>query len=151
MNQFISLLSESAAHVIGFGRVTAIFALSAFALGAGSAFADDRADATNLLRGYERELNAGNSAAIVALYTADGVFMPSGAPTATGSTELQGAYAAVFTAIKLKVVFIIDELEIHGDIAFARTTSRGQVTVLADGRIQAEENRELYLFNQPRR
>ena len=125
----------------------------------------DRADATGLLRRYERELNAGNTAAIAALYTADGVFMPSGAPTATGSKELQSAYAAVFSAIKLKVVFTIDELEIHGDIAFARTTSRGQVTVLANGQTQAEENRELfilrrqnhrwliarYLFNQPRR
>ena len=168
MNPFFSLsrlLGASAARVTRIARASAVVGLSAFALSAGSGFADDRADATGLLRRYERELNAGNTAAIAALYTADGVFMPSGAPTATGSKELQSTYAAVFSAIKLKVVFTIDELEIHGDIAFARTTSRGQVTVLANGQTQAEENRELfilrrqnhrwliarYLFNQPRR
>lgn len=168
MNHCISLAllpPAAVALVTRLGRASALLGLAAFALSAGSAFADDRADATGLVRGYERELNAGNTAAIVALYTADGVFMPSGAPTATGSTELQRAYAAVFSAIKLNVVFTIDELEIHGDIAFARTTSRGRVTMLANGQTQAEENRELfilrrqdhrwliarYLFNQPRR
>ncbi|MDI1336559.1 MAG: DUF4440 domain-containing protein [Lacunisphaera sp.] len=149
----------------GLGHVAAFLGLSAFALSASPASADDRADATALLRRYEQELNAGHTAGIVPLYTADGVFMPSGAPTATGSAQLQGAYDAVFGAIRLAVVFTIDELEIHGDIAFARTTSRGQVTVLANGQTQAEENRELfilrrqdnrwliarYLFNQPRR
>ena len=168
MNSFnflTRLVSALPDHFARLGRASVVPGLLAFALGAVSVFADDRADATSLLRRYERELNAGNPAAIVALYTADGVFMPSGAPTATGSTELQGAYEAVFSAIKLNVVFTIDELEIHGDIAFARTTSRGQVTVLANGQTQAEENRELfvlrrqshrwliarYLFNQPRR
>ena len=159
------LLSNSTARLTSLGRAPAVAGLFAFALGAGSAFADDRAEATKLLRSYERELNAGNTAAIVALYTADGVFMPSGAPTATGLAELQAAYASVFSVIKLNVVFTIDELEIHGDIAFARTASRGRVTMLADGRTQGEENRELfilrrqshrwliarYLFNQPHR
>ncbi len=164
-NFLTRLFFAPSASVTGLGRASALLGLSAFALSAGSVLADDRADATTLLRRYEQELNAGGTAAIVALYTADGVFMPSGAPTATGSTELRGAYEAVFAAIKLNVVFTIDELEVHGDIAFARTISRGQVTVLANGQTQAEENRELfilrrqnhrwliarYIFNQPRR
>ena len=165
LNVLTRLLSVSAAHVTRLGRASILLGLSAFVLSTGSALADDLADATTLLRRYEQELNAGGTAAIVALYTADGVFMPSGAPTATGSAELRRAYEAVFSAIKLNVVFTIDEMEVHGDIALARTTSRGQVTVLANGQSQAEENRELfilrrenhrwliarYLFNQPRR
>jgi uncharacterized protein (TIGR02246 family) len=162
---FTRSFSAPSASVTGRGRPSALLGLLAFAFSAGSVLADDRADATTLLRRYEQELNAGGTAAIVTLYTVDGVFMPSGAPTATGSTQLRGAYEAVFAAIKLSVVFTIDELEVHGDIAFARTTSRGQVTVLANGQTQAEENRELfilrrqdhrwliarYIFNQPRR
>lgn len=168
MNLFDSLthwFAAPSAPIAGSGRASALLTFSVFALSGGPALADDRAEASALLRNYERELNVGGTAAIVSLYAADGIFMPSGAPTATGSTELRGAYAAVFAAIKLQVVFTIDELEIHGDVAFARTTSRGQVTVLANGQTQAEENRELfilrrqqgrwlisrYLFNQPRR
>lgn len=118
-----------------------------------------------LILRYGAELNKGNTAAIVKLYTDDGVFMPQGAPTATGPVQLQGAYNAVFGAIKLDVEFGIEEIEVHGELAFARTTSRGRVTVLATGHTQPEENRELfilrnvdgrwliarYLFNQPRR
>lgn len=168
MNIFAFLtrwFSAPSAPSVGPGRASTLLTLSAFALSGGPAFADHRAEATALLRQYENELNAGSTAAIVRLYTPDGIFMPSGAPTATGSTELRASYEAVFAAIKLQVVFTIDELEIHGDVAFARTTSRGQVTVLANGQTQAEENRELfilrreegrwliarYLFNQPRR
>ena len=157
LNSFSQLFSARSAFIP--------FTLVALALSVAPALADDRAEAASLLRHYEKELNAGGTAAIVGLYTADGIFMPSGAPTATGSAELQAAYAAVFAAIKLQVVFTIDELEVHGDVAFARTTSRGQVTILANGHTQAEENRELfilrrengrwliarYLFNQPRR
>jgi uncharacterized protein (TIGR02246 family) len=168
MNLFNSItqwFSAASAPIAGSRRASALLTLSAFALSGGPALADDRAEATALLRHYEKELNVGGTAAIVSLYTADGIFMPSGAPTAKGATELQAAYAAVFATIKLQVVFTIDELEVHGDVAFARTTSRGQVTVLANGQTQAEENRELfilrrehgrwliarYLFNQPRR
>lgn len=168
MNIFNTLtqwFSAPSARLAGPGRASTLLTLSAFALSGGPALANDRTEAIALLRQYERELNSGGTAAIVGLYTADGVFMPSGAATATGPTEIRGAYEAVFAAIRLNVVFTIDELEIHGDIAFARTTSRGQVTVLANGQTQAEENRELfilrrenhrwliarYLFNQPRR
>ena len=118
-----------------------------------------------LILRYGAELNRSNTPAIVKLYTDDGVFMPAGAPTATGPAQLQSAYDAVFAAIKLAVEFDIEEIEVQSDIAFARTTSRGQVTILSNGHTQPEENRELfilrrvegrwmiarYLFNQPRR
>lgn len=118
-----------------------------------------------LILRYAAELNRSATSAIVPLYTTDGIFMPAGAPTATGPAQLQGAYDAVFVAIRLSIEFTIDEIEVSGDLAFARTTSRGQVTILATGASQPEENRELfilrrgndrwliarYLFNQPRR
>ncbi len=130
-----------------------------------SALGDDRAGVSTLLLRYGAELNGSRTSAIVGLYTSDGVFMPSGAPTAVGTDELRVAYDKVFAAIKLAVKFEIDEIAVQGDIAFARTVSRGNVTILANGVTQPEENRELfilrrvsgawyiarYMFNQPRR
>lgn len=130
-----------------------------------SASADERADVSALLLRYGSELNHSRTAEIVGLYTSDGVFMPAGAPTAVGSEQLRFSYGKVFEAIKLAVQFEIEEVEVHGDVAWARTISRGNVTILATGTTQLEENRELfvlrrvngawriarYMFNQPRR
>ena len=48
------------------------------------------------------------------LYTADGVFMPSNAPTAKGTDQIRGAYEYVFSNIRLTVKFDIEEIEIAG-------------------------------------
>ena len=54
----------------------------------------------------------------------------------------------MFSQIKLSIVFSIDEIEIHGDLAFARTISRGTTDVLAAGVTVPEENRELFVFEK---
>ena len=136
-----------------------------FGLTAQSTIADDASDIARLLHRYETGLNSSDTSAIVQLYTDDGVFMPSGAPTASGKTELASAYDSVFQAIELSVDFSIEEIKIREDLAFARTISKGTVTVRSNDLFQTEENRELfilrreeviwlisrYLFNQPRR
>jgi uncharacterized protein (TIGR02246 family) len=101
-----------------------------------------------LILRYGAELNRSNTPSIVSLYTDDGVFMPAGAPTASGPAQLHAAYNAVFATIKLAVEFGIEEIEVHGDIAFARTTSRGKVTVLSNSHTQPEENRELFILRR---
>ena len=45
----------------------------------------------------------------------------------------------------MKISFSIDEIESHGDYAFARTISRGEVTIRSEGVTLPEENRELFL------
>jgi len=101
-----------------------------------------------LLARYEAALNASSTAAVLPLYTSDGIFMPTEAPTAAGQKALEGAYNAVFGAIRLNIKFNIEELEISGDIAYAKTLSRGQVTVLAPNITVPEENRELFIFKK---
>ena len=101
-----------------------------------------------LLKSYEKALNASNTESILKLYAEDGVFMPSEAPTSIGKTAVEAAYNFVFSQIKLSIEFSIDAIEIHGDVAFARTISRGTVDILAAEISAPEENRELFVFKK---
>jgi ketosteroid isomerase-like protein len=74
--------------------------------------------------------------------------MPTEGPTAQGKEQLVGSYDWVFNTIKLNIKFTIEELRINGNTAFARTMSRGQVTVLANKVTAPEENREFFLLEK---
>ena len=99
-----------------------------------------------LLATYETSLNAGDAGRIEQLYTADGVFMPAGFPTASGRPAVRGAYEAVFKNIRIAIHFTVDELKVKGDFAYARTHSAGTSTIVATGASGPEENRELFIF-----
>lgn len=116
------------------------------------------------LNTYFGSLNASDVNAAVGSYTADGVFMPSKFPTATGTAALFTAYENVFNAIRLSVTVKIEEIIIRDDIAFASTLSSGTTHIHATGQKMPEENREFfllrkegdewkiarYMFNQPK-
>ncbi len=120
---------------------------------AGHASADsmtdtDRREIQTILDRYEKALNASDVDAVLELYADDGVFMPSSAPTAVGIEGVRATYEFVFTQIKLNVSFTVEEIVGDGSIAFARTSSKGSVTVLAEGATGPEENRELFVFRK---
>ena len=100
------------------------------------------------LKNYEAVLNASDVDGILALYAEDGVFMPTEAPTAAGKEQVRAAYEHVFGIIKLDIAFSVDEIVQSGDFAFARTVSRGEVTILAEGVTLPEENRELFVLKK---
>ncbi|MBO9673098.1 MAG: nuclear transport factor 2 family protein [Sphingobacteriaceae bacterium] len=119
----------------------------------------------NALDIYFDALNKSDVAQAVGQYTADGVFMPTGFPTATGTKELNVAYENVFKAIQLKVTFKVEEIITQSeDLAFVRTESNGTQLIHANGKTTEELNREFflmkkvdgkwkiarYMFNQPR-
>ncbi len=54
-----------------------------------------------LLATYGRSLNTSDAALAATCYTADGVFMPTTLPTASGS-DMEGAYGQIFEAIKAR-------------------------------------------------
>ncbi len=108
----------------------------------------DRREIQTVLDRYEKALNASDVDAVIELYADDGVFMPSSAPTAVGIENVRAAYEHVFTTIKLNIAFTVEEITGGGSIAFARTGSRGSVTVLADGTTAPEGNRELFVFQK---
>lgn len=101
-----------------------------------------------LLFSYRDALNASDVSKVLPLYTNDGVFMPSGAPSAIGQTQIKAAYEFVFKNIQLNIEFFIDEIVVTGDHAFARTTSKGTTLIHANGETVAEENRELFVIEK---
>lgn len=97
---------------------------------------------------YRDALNASDVSKVLTLYTNDGVFMPSNAPSAIGQEQVKGSYEYVFKTIQLNIEFFIDEIVENGDYAFARTTSKGTTLIHATGQTVPEENRELFVLQK---
>ena len=108
----------------------------------------EKQEIKNLLFTYRDALNASDVSKVLPLYTEDGIFMPSGAPTSIGTEQVKGAYEFVFSNIKLSIEFHIDEITVNGDYAFARTTSKGSTLIHATGETVPEENRELFVLQK---
>ena len=101
-----------------------------------------------LLFSYRDALNTSDVNKVLPLYTNDGVFMPSNAPSAIGQEQVKASYEFVFKSIQLNIEFFIDEVEVAGDFAFARTTSKGTTLIHANGQSVPEENRELFVLQK---
>lgn len=101
-----------------------------------------------LLFSYRDALNTSDVNKVLTLYTNDGVFMPSNAPSAVGQEQIKASYEFVFKTIQLKIEFFIDEIQVSGDFAFARTTSKGTTLIHANGQTVPEENRELFVLQK---
>jgi len=108
----------------------------------------EQSEIKKVLFSYRDALNESNVEKVLSLYTENGVFMPSSAPTAIGQEQLKGTYAFVFSNIQLNIEFYIDEIEIVGEYAFVRTTSKGTTFIHASGETVPEENRELFVLKK---
>ena len=56
-----------------------------------------------LLFSYRDALNASDVSKVLPLYTKDGVFMPTNAPTAKGQEQLKNSYEFVFKTIQINI------------------------------------------------
>jgi uncharacterized protein (TIGR02246 family) len=101
-----------------------------------------------LLLSYRNALNASDVPGVLALYTKDGVFMPAGAPTASGREQVKASYEFVFKAIQIHIEFFIEEIAVSGDYAYVTTNSKGTSLINASGQTVPEENRELFVFQK---
>jgi uncharacterized protein (TIGR02246 family) len=102
----------------------------------------------SLLIAYKKTLNTSNAEKATSLYTKDGIFMPSGAPSAIGTENIKGAYDFVFSQIQLNIEFYIEEITIENTMAYAVTSSKGTTLIHANGETIPEENRELFVFEK---
>jgi len=101
-----------------------------------------------LLISYRDALNASDPSKVLPLYTKDGVFMPTNAPTAQGQEQLKGSYEFVFKTIQIHIEFFIEEIVVSSDYAYAVTNSKGTALIHANGQTVSEENRELFVFQK---
>lgn len=102
----------------------------------------------SLLNEYKKSLNTSDAKLAQSLYTKDGIFMPTEAPSAMGSENILKSYEYIFSQIQLTIEFYIEEIEVEGNLAFATTSSKGSVLIHATGDTFPEENRELFVFEK---
>lgn len=101
-----------------------------------------------LLNEYEKSLNTSNAKLAQSLYTKDGIFMPTEAPSGIGSESILKSYEYVFSQIQLNIKFFIEEIQVEGNMAFAVTSSKGTTLIRAIGDTIPEANRELFVFEK---
>ena len=101
-----------------------------------------------LLNKYQKSLNTSDALLVQSLYTKDGIFMPTNAPSGIGSEGLLKSYEYVFSQIELNIEFFIEEIQVEGNMAFAVTSSKGTTLIHATGDIFPESNRELFVFEK---
>lgn len=102
----------------------------------------------SLLNEYKKSLNTSDAKLAQSLYTKDGIFMPTEAPSGIGSEGILKSYEFVFSQIQLNIEFFIEEIEVEGNMAFAVTSSKGTVKIRANGVEAPEANRELFVFEK---
>jgi uncharacterized protein (TIGR02246 family) len=101
-----------------------------------------------LLSEYKKALNTSDAKLAQRLYTKDGVFMPTEAPSGVGAEGILKSYEFIFSQIQLTIEFFIEEIVVEGNMAFAVTSSRGTVKIHANGVEAPEANRELFVFEK---
>jgi len=108
----------------------------------------DKQKIESLLGAYEKSLNTSDAKLAQSLYTKDGIFMPTEAPSGIGSEGILKSYEYVFSQIQLNIKFFIEEIQVEGNMAFAVTSSKGTTLIRANGDTIPEANRELFVFEK---
>jgi len=101
-----------------------------------------------LISQYEASLNKSDPHSIMTLYSKSPVFMPQHSKAQIGRPAVLAAYEHVFQKIDLDIKFTIYEIETNDKSAWARTSSVGRTTILANGMKINEGNNELFVFKK---
>jgi uncharacterized protein (TIGR02246 family) len=111
--------------------------------------AQQRAEIKEVLKNYERSLNASDVAGVVQLYTDDAVLLAPEAPSAVGIEAVRNAYTGIFQAIAINITFEIAEVKLLSpEWAFLRSNSKGLVKILANGAQIPGSNQELFVLHK---
>jgi len=127
----------------------AVLAAGTMATSGAAAGTDDKAAIESTMSSYNAALNAGDTAAVLPLYTEDGIFMPPYSQSAIGKEAVRKAYDDVFKELKFNVKFNIAELvQMAPTWAYVRTNSAGTTVHHSTGTTTSEANQELFIFKK---
>jgi len=141
-----ALVIASVIGTCGFVAVTAARAAESCSLTAATK-ADAEAGVRETIAAYNVALNGGQTAAVLPLYTDDGVFMPPYSDSAIGKEAVKRAYDKVFDELRFHVKFTIAELVVMSPSwAYVRTNSAGTTEHHSTGKTTTEANQELFVF-----
>jgi uncharacterized protein (TIGR02246 family) len=117
-------------------------------VGSAHAQTNDPAQLAAIMEAYAAALRSNNVEGLVALYAANGVFMREDLPAVVGTEALRASYQKVFATLKVDLRFNIQEIEMAGDLAWLRATSKGRIKTLATG-VEADESfNSLFVFRR---
>lgn len=109
----------------------------------------DHAGIERTMAAYNIALDGGDTAAVLPLYTADGIFMAPYTQSFVGRDAVKTAYDKVFAELKFDVKFNIAEIvQMAPDWAFVRTSSAGTTLHHSTGKSTSEANQELFILKR---
>lgn len=130
--------------IIAASVITSIFLFSNEA----KSQSNEKAAVETLIRSYFDALNASDVNKVASLFTADGVLLATGAPTASGIDQVKGTFQYVFDNFKYDLKVTIGDVTVAGKYAFVSSTSKGSYVVKANGETAPDEYRELFVIEK---
>jgi len=128
---------------------TLLAAAGTIATSGAAADDNDKAAIESTMSSYNATLNGGDTAAVLPLYTKDGIFMPPYSQSAIGQDAIRKAYDDVFKELKFNVKFNVAELvQLAPTWAYVRTNSAGTTFHHSTGKTTSEANQELFIFKK---
>ncbi len=97
---------------------------------------------------YFKAANAGDVDRCVATMAPDVVVMAPDRPTIVGAEALRALSSNYHATYEVEYRLVYDEIEIAGDLAFARSTALGTRKSRSDGRIEMVAWRNLWVFRR---
>ena len=113
-----------------------------------TAQSNDKAAVEKLIHTYFDALNASDAGKATSLFTENGVLLPQGAPTATGSAQIKGTFNYVFDNFKYSLEVSIAEVTIQGNYAIVSSTSKGSFVIKAKNETVSDDYRETFVLQK---
>lgn len=99
-----------------------------------------------LLTTYSHALNTSNAEGLTAMYAADGVFMPDGAPTLQGRDEIRRGAERFLGQKQINIDFEVTDVTVDGEYAFVQATSRCTIHQQSTGKIGNTECKDFFVL-----
>lgn len=106
--------------------------------------------AKKVIEQYQAGLAAGDAAALKALFTPDAVLEANGVATLLGADAVEAGLKQMFQKNKYSTVFLVDAVDIYGDIAIVRTHHPVGQTIanITTGEKTLDFNREVFVLRK---
>ena len=106
----------------------------------------ERSAVEKLIFSFGDAFNAADIAKTVASFTPAGINMPNNGPLAQGTEQLTKAFGSLWSMAHIHIQYRVDEINITGEYAYARTNSTVKTVVKASGENILLENKELFVL-----
>lgn len=130
--------------VFGLLAIVSVLFLSTPAL----AQTKDKEAAETLIHTYFDALNAGDATKVTALFTNTGVLQAQGAPTATGTEQVNGTFKYVFDNFNYVLKVTIGEVIVQGKYAIVSSTSTGSFVIKGKNETVPADYRETFILQK---